>query len=209
MLHYQFVRPPDFQDNIPWLVLLHGRGADEQDLLTLAEFFPDHLVVAPRAPFVAVQWNYGPGYAWYRYLGGTTPDPEHFEHSQNELHALITALPNLLEFRPGPLFLGGFSQGGTMSMGYALRNPSVVTTVLNLSGFLPEHPSIQVTPETVGDTCFYWAHGLFDSAIPHQVAQQGRRQLQAANACLAAVDPPIGHTISRNSITDIQTLIDL
>ena len=46
MLHYQFVRPP--QDDTPWLVLLHGRGADEQNLLALAEFFPDHLVVAPR-----------------------------------------------------------------------------------------------------------------------------------------------------------------
>lgn len=209
MLHYQVKRPADLQDNVPWLVLLHGRGADEQDLLALAEFFPDHLVVAPRAPFAAQQWNYGPGYAWYRYLGGTTPDPEHFEHSQNELQALITVLPELLDFKSGPLFLGGFSQGGTMSMGYALRNPGTVTTVLNLSGFLPDHPSVQVTAQTVDDTYFYWAHGLYDMAIPHQVAQQGRSQLQAANAYLAAVDLPIDHSVSYSSITDIQALLDL
>ncbi len=209
MLFYQVKHPSELQNNAPWLVLLHGRGSDENDLLALADFFPDHLVVAPRAPFAAMQWNYGPGYAWYRYLGGTTPDPEHFEHSQNELHDLITALPDLLDYEPGPLFLGGFSQGGTMSMGYALRNPGKITTLLNLSGFLPDHPSVRVTPETVDDTYFYWAHGLYDAAIPHQVAQQGRRQLQAANACLAAVDLPINHTISYNSITDIQVLLDL
>ncbi len=209
MLYYQEHCPSDLQDNAPWLILLHGRGADEDDLLALAEFFPGHLVVAPRAPFTAMQWNYGPGYAWYRYLGGTTPDPEHFEHSQNELHVLINALPDLLDVRPGPLFLGGFSQGGTMSMGYTLRNPGVVTTTLNLSGFLPDHPSVQVTPETVNGTYFYWAHGLYDKAIPLQIAQQGRRQLQTAGAYLAAVDLPISHTISYNSITDIQTLLDL
>jgi len=154
MLHYQVHLPTNLHDNAPWLVLLHGRGADEEDLLALAEFFPDHLVVAPRAPFAAMQWNYGPGYAWYQHLGGTTPDPEHFEHSQNELHSFVIALPDLLDFKPGPLFLGGFSQGGTMSIGYALRNPGAMSTVLNLSGFLPEHPSVHVTAETVADTYF-------------------------------------------------------
>jgi phospholipase/carboxylesterase len=209
MLHYQVHRPYDLKDDAPWLILLHGRGADEEDLLVLGDYFPHHLVVAPRAPFAAAQWNYGPGYAWYRYLGGTTPDPEHFEHSQNELHALIEALPVLLDFKPGPLFLGGFSQGGTMSLGYTLRNPGAVSTVLNLSGFLPKHPSIIVTPKTVADTYFYWAHGLYDRAIPYPLAEAGRRQLQTANACLAAVDLPIGHTISQDSMIDIQTLLDL
>ena len=209
MLQYQVHRPNDIKDDLPWLILLHGRGVDEKDLLALGGYFPDHLIVTPRAPFDAMQWNYGPGYAWYRYLGGTTPDPEHFEHSQNELHALICALPVFLDFKPGPLFLGGFSQGGTMSMGYALRHPGTISTVINLSGFLPTHPSIRVTAETVANTCFYWAHGIHDRAIPHQIAEQGRRHLQTANACLAAVDLPMGHTISQDSITDIQTLLDL
>ena len=49
MLFYQVKRPSELQDNAPWLVLLHGRGADEQDMLALADFFPDHLVVAAPA----------------------------------------------------------------------------------------------------------------------------------------------------------------
>ncbi len=209
MLHYQVHLPSNLQDNAPWLVLLHGRGVDEGDLLALADFFPDHLVVAPRAPYAAQQWNYGPGFAWYQHLGGATPHPQHFERSQQELHTLLAALPGLLDFRPGPLFLGGFSQGGTISLGYTLRHPGKVHTTLNLSGFLPEHLSIQVTPETVGDTCFYWAHGIYDVVVPHLLADRGRAQLLAANACLTAPDLSIDHAVSLDEIADIQALLDL
>jgi phospholipase/carboxylesterase len=209
MLHYQVRLPIDLHDNAPWLVLLHGRGADEEDLLALADFFPDHLVVAPRAPYASRQWDYGSGFAWYQHLGGATPHPAHFERSQQELHDLLEALPALLDFRPGPLFLGGFSQGGTMSLGYALRNPGKVHTAINLSGFLPEHPGIRVTPETVTDTYFYWAHGIYDAVVPHLMAQRGRAQLLAANACMTAPDLPIDHAVSRDEIIDIQMLLEL
>lgn len=207
MLTYKMHLPAYPRDDQPLLVLMHGRGTDENDLLSLAEFFPDVLFVAPRAPYAGGPLGYGGGYAWYRYLGGTRPDPEHFEHSQSELLALLDHLPAALPVKPGPIFLGGFSQGGTMSLGFGLRNPGRARIVLNLSGFLPDHPSVQVSAETVADTCFYWPHGLHDPSVPFSFAEAGRAQLLAARACLAAPDYPIGHTIIREEIDDIVEII--
>ncbi len=207
MLSYQIVLPPHPVADAPLLVMLHGRGADETDMLALAPFFPQATLVAPRAPFPAAPLGYGPGYAWYRYLGGARPDPDHFQHSLDELHALLDSLPSRLPLPPGPLFLGGFSQGGTVSLGYTLCHPERVHTILNLSGFLADHPAVQVTPQAVAHTRFYWPHGALDANIPHTLAQQGRAQLLAVDAFLAAPDYPIGHTITRAEIDDISELL--
>ncbi|MDW8270600.1 MAG: alpha/beta hydrolase-fold protein [Anaerolineae bacterium] len=207
MLSYRLVLPDPPTAGAPVLVLLHGRGADETDMLGLARFWPDTLVVAVRAPYPATAWGYGPGFAWYRYLGGTRPDPEHFSHSLAALDAFLTALPTLLPVSPGPLFLGGFSQGGTVSLGYALAYPGRVHTVLNLSGFLAEHPAVQVTPETVATTRFYWPHGTLDPAVPLAVAQEGRRRLREAGAHLLAPDYEMGHAIIPAELNDIAGLL--
>ena len=67
----------------PLVVLLHGRGSHEGDLFPLGRMLhPDATVVAPRAPFAGAPWGYGPGWAWYRFIGGTTPEPESFVAGQ-------------------------------------------------------------------------------------------------------------------------------
>ena len=207
MLTHRIHLPEQPEDGMPLLVLLHGRGADETDLLALAPHLPPVLLVAPRAPFRAAPWGYGPGYAWYRFLGGVRPDPDHYQRSLDELDDLLAALPGALPVQPGPLFLGGFSQGGTVSLGYALSHPGRAHTVLNLSGFLADHPAVKVTPDTVGSARFYWPHGLLDRSVPHTYAQQGRGQLLAAGAYLAAPDYNIDHSLNREELEDIAELI--
>ena len=61
------------------LVLCHGRGTDEQDLLGLADALDSQrrlLVVAPRAP---LQLPGSPGYHWYRVPRVGYPDLETFD----------------------------------------------------------------------------------------------------------------------------------
>jgi predicted esterase len=50
------------------------------------------------------------------------------------LEEFLADLPVLLGFQPGPLVLGGFSQGGTTSLVYALTRPGSVDGIVNLSG---------------------------------------------------------------------------
>ncbi|HEX6751425.1 MAG TPA: alpha/beta hydrolase-fold protein [Longimicrobium sp.] len=203
MLKYETVIPPHVSDGAPLVVLMHGRGADRFDLVGLAPALaPDAVVVTPEAPWPGMPWGYGPGWAWYQFLGRNVPEPESFERSQADLAAFLTELPSRLPVRTGPLVLGGFSQGGVMSMAYALRNPGTVPLVMNFSGFLARHPSIRVAPDTVAGTRFFWGHGTMDPAIPFELAIEGRAQLGDAGADLTARDYRIGHGISPDEARD-------
>lgn len=202
--------PAGAEDGALTIVLLHGRGSHERDLMGLREGFPPGaIVVAPRAPFPGGPWGYGAGWAWYRYIGGSTPEPESFEESQQSLSAFLEALPGALPVRPGRVVLGGFSQGGTMSLGYALRNPGGVPMVMNFSGFLPDHPSVAPNSSTVDGTDFFWGHGRHDPAIPFALARVGRAALADAGARLEARDYDIGHWISPEEISDAADWITL
>jgi phospholipase/carboxylesterase len=196
-LQIQVMDPPRPEDGTPVLILMHGRGADPSDLAGLRRWLPDTVsLVLPRAPFSAAEWGYGPGWAWYRYQGDDRPEEESFRAAQEQLDELIDALPHRLGYRPGPLVMGGFSQGGTMSLGRALRRPGELAGVLNFSGFLPSHPDVPVSSDSVQGTPFFWGHGTDDPAIPHALAERGRRALREVGAELEARDYAMGHSIS-------------
>lgn len=209
MLEYRTHMPEDPQDGAPVAVLLHGRGADESDLLDLGPKLPDGMVlVAPRAPFPAAEWGYGQGWAWYRFMGGNKPEEEGFSESLDRLHEFLQGLAGELPVRPGPVTLGGFSQGGTLSIAYALDHPGAVSRAMNFSGFLANHPRVKVTPDTVRGTRFFWGHGTRDPNIPFDLAQRGRGALLAAGADLEAHDYPIGHWISPDELKDARAWME-
>lgn len=205
-LEIQVMDPPAPDHGTPVVLLLHGRGADASDLAGLRSWLPDHAsLVLPRAPFQAAQWGYGPGRAWYLYAGDDRPEAESFRTAQAALDYLIADLPARLGYEPGAIIVGGFSQGGTMSLGRALRRPGEVAGVLNFSGFVPSHPDVPVTPESVRGTPFFWGHGIQDPAIPITLAERGRQALGDAGADLEAHDYPMGHSISPDEMRDAVT----
>ena len=209
MLRYEQAVPDDAKDGAPLVVLLHGRGSDRFDLISLAPHLaPGAVVVSPEAPFPGAPWGYGPGWAWYRFLGRNRPEPESFEAAQRALADFLAELPSHLPVRTGPLALGGFSQGGTMSTAYALRSPGAAPLVLNFSGFLADHPSVSATPETVRGTRFFGGHGTEDPSIPFALAVEGRAALRQAGADLEERDYPIGHGISPDEARDARAWLE-
>lgn len=201
MLEHELYVPAAAGDGVPVVVLMHGRGADRTDLFGLRRQFPaEWAVIAPDAPFAAAPWGYGPGRAWYQFLGRNRPEPESFLRSLAALDELLAALPQLLGRVPGPVALGGFSQGGTMSIGYALSRPGAVPHSFNFSGFLADHPDVHATPETVRGARFFWGHGTADPAIPFTLAIEGRELLRAAGADLEAHDYDSGHWIEPQAL---------
>lgn len=203
MLIFERHVPASVQTGAPVVVLLHGRGSDERDLMGLQSGLPaDAIVITPRAPFPGAAWGYGGGWAWYRFLGGTTPEPESFERSVAELQELVAALPDLLAVVPGRVIVDGFSQGGTTALGFALISPGAVGGVLMFSGFLPAHPAVRATPETIGAKRVFWGHGVHDPMIPFDSGVAGREALAQAGADLTTGDYPIGHAISPRELQD-------
>lgn len=194
------------EPDAPALVLLHGRGSDERDLFPLGRMLDSRAtIVSVRAPFPAAPWGYGSGYAWYRYLGGTTPEPESFEWSQRSLSAFLETLHDRFGGLPGGIVLGGFSQGGTTALGKLLRHPDSVRGLFVCSGFLADHPSVAATPETVGTTPIFWGHGTADASIPHDVGAAGQEALRRAGARLTAHSyEGMGHTIGSAELADLK-----
>jgi phospholipase/carboxylesterase len=186
------------------LVLLHGRGSHEHDLLPTGRMLhPGAALVAVRAPFPAAPWGYGEGFAWYRYLGGTTPEAGGFAESQRQLEAFVAAIPGQLGRPVSRMIIAGFSQGGTSALALALRRRDLVTGALVLSGFLADHPDVRPdSPSTVGLPVF-WGHGTADPAVPIEAAEAGWARLSASGVLLEAHRyEGMGHGLSRAELSD-------
>ncbi|CAN5624339.1 alpha/beta fold hydrolase [soil metagenome] len=204
MLHFESVIPENAVDGVPVVVLLHGRGSDERDLMEIGgALVSGAVVVTPRAPHAGAPWGYGPGWAWYRYMGRNRPEPESFDASLAALDELLRGLAEVLPVKPGPVVLGGFSQGGTMSVAYALQHPEQIALTLNLSGFLADHPSVEAGLGKRPAEKVFWGHGTGDPSIPFALAVEGRAKLAAAGVQLEERDYPIGHWIAPEELEDV------
>ncbi len=191
------------------LVLLHGRGSHRGDLQALRSHLPeDWTLVTPQAPHPGHPWGYGPGWAWYRYLGEDRVEDDTLRESLTELDELLAHLPALLHAEPRHLVLGGFSQGGTSSMAYALTRPGAVTAVLNFSGFLPDSAVMEAAELSPAASPIFWGHGTRDPNIPWDLARKGRASLTSGGVPLVDRDYDIGHWIVPEEVGDAVRFLD-
>jgi phospholipase/carboxylesterase len=113
-------------------------------------------------------------------------------------------LPEQLGFQPGPLVLGGFSQGGTVSLSYALTHPGSVDGVVVLSGFLPAREVLDVSLEALGTVPLFWAHGTQDPAVPFSLALRGWDRLRSAGLEFEAREYFMGHWVTPEEMEDLR-----
>ena len=171
------------------LVLLHGRGADEEDLHPLLDLLdPERKLhgLTPRGPLTLPPG----GFHWYRLAGIPTPDPITFWPS-------FTALAELIDDQPKPLVLGGFSQGAVMSYALSLaRSPAKrPAALMPLSGFRPEVEDLAYDLTDLSGYPVAIAHGTLDPVIPVDYSRAARDTLATAGADVAYHESPVGHTI--------------
>jgi phospholipase/carboxylesterase len=184
----------------PALLLLHGRGADENDLLALTPFFdPRFLIVSVRAPFL-----FPPGgYTWYEVHQALTPHPEQFAESYNRLVDFIADMKRTFRLDPGRVFLMGFSMGAVMSYALALTKPEEVAGVIAHSGYIPEGTELSFKWDKLRHTSFFLAHGRFDMVIPAKLGRRAHDLLLRAGARILYRQYPIAHQISEESLNDL------
>jgi len=201
--------PPTSDDGALVAVLLHGRGSDKRDLQGLRPLLPPTwTVVTPEAPFPAAHWGYGGGSAWYRYVAEDRVIADTLDESLDKLERFLGELPRILGFRPGRLILGGFSQGGTTSLAFALSRPDSVDMVLNFSGFLVDTAELDESGGSPPTTPIFWGHGVGDPSIPFALAEKGRNRLLRAGAPLVVRDYRIGHSIAAEEVRDAVATVE-
>jgi phospholipase/carboxylesterase len=169
---------------------------------------PEWGLVTPQAPHAGHPWGYGPGWAWYKYVEEDRLVEETLVHSLSALEVFLDQLPVLLDFEPGRIVLGGFSQGGTTSMALAISRPSRVAAVLNFSGFLAESVEVPFSALSPGAPPIFWGHGLRDPNIPHELAVKGRLRLDAAGMQVTPHDYGIGHWIAPEEVGNAVAFVE-
>jgi phospholipase/carboxylesterase len=175
------------------LVLHHGRGADETDLLGLA----DHLdperrwhVLAPRAPLTLG----GPGYHWYVVPRVGHPDPETFHAAYRALAELHDGTWARLGLGPEQTVLGGFSMGTVMSYALGLGpDRPAPAGILAFSGFVPTVEGWE--PALPRSTRVFVAHGRVDPIIEVGFARQAQQLLEHAGMDVEYHEGDYGHWI--------------
>ena len=184
---------------VPGLLVLHGRGADEGDLLGLAtELDPRLLIVSARAPFPL-----GPGFHWYDLLAIGRPEPASFGRSRDLLGRFLGEIVEGYGIDPERLFLLGFSQGAMMSGTLLLTRSEAVAGAVLLSGYLPLHAGLAIDPASVRAKPVFVRHGVRDDVIPAAFGRESRDFLASAGAALDYGEYPIGHQISDQEVRDV------
>src|SRR6476660_9288427 len=148
------------------LVLHHGRGTDERDLIGLADFLDPEgrlRIVSPRAP---LQLPGSPGYHWYLVPRVGFPDPETFAAARAALAELHDGLWEESGIGPERTVLGGFSMGAVMSYATALSaERPAVAGILAFSGFVPTVEGWEPALADRTATRAFVSHGRNDPVI--------------------------------------------
>jgi phospholipase/carboxylesterase len=178
------------------LVLHHGRGTDERDLLGLADALDPRRrlhVVSPRAP---LQLSGSPGYHWYLVPRVGHPDHDTFHAAREALAELHDGLWSETGIGPARTVFGGFSMGAVMSYAMALSaGRPAVAGILAFSGFIPIVEDWQPSLEDRRDTAAFVAHGRHDPVIEVGFARLAREQLEAGGLEVTYRESDVGHQI--------------
>lgn len=185
------------------LVLHHGRGTDETDLLRLADLLDPagHLhVVTPRAPLTVAG---SPGFHWYLVPRVGYPDPETFAAARKALAEFHDELWARTGLGPAETVLGGFSMGCVMSyaLGLDAARPSPAG-ILALSGFIPTVPGWEPDlPDRQGLGVFV-SHGSRDAVIPVAFGRSAAERLREGGLAVEYRESELGHQIDPAHLTE-------
>jgi phospholipase/carboxylesterase len=183
----------------PLVVLLHGRGADENDLIDLADDLPQHFAYASvRGPIALPQG----GYRWFEDRGVGRPVPASLQSTVDMLRAWIDGSATAGYDRKRTFVLG-FSQGMMTAAALLLDDPARLAGAVLLSGSIAVDAGT-ATPDRLAGVPVFTAHGSFDGVIPpDRIAQSLQYLRERSGAELSEHTYPIDHAISRREIADI------
>jgi phospholipase/carboxylesterase len=190
----------------PLLVLLHGIGADENDLFPLARTLdPRFAVVSLRAPY-----DYASGFAWFHiefHPGGDVhPDAAQARRTLEDLVRWLDAAPARLGTDAARTFLLGFSQGAMMSLGVLRTAPALVAGVVALSGRTPEalFPE-RADRDAIARVPLLVAHGTLDDVLPVEHGRRTRQAFETLSRDFTYREYPVGHAIAPDELALVGT----
>ncbi|MGH2840133.1 MAG: alpha/beta hydrolase [Solirubrobacteraceae bacterium] len=186
------------------LILLHGRGADEHDLVPLFDVLdPERRLVGltPGAPLPGP----GGGRWWYHVPRVGFPDPATFHSTYARLTGFLDGWLAERGIEWERTVIGGFSMGCVMSYATALGpgRPSPAG-ILAMSGFIPTVEGWEPELDGRAGLPVLITHGARDPVIPVDFARAARARLEAAGLDVSYHEHQGGHNIDPHTIPAMQ-----
>jgi predicted esterase/catechol 2,3-dioxygenase-like lactoylglutathione lyase family enzyme len=185
---------PAAEPNIPYtLLLLHGTGADETDLLWLGEeLIPDAAMLSPRGKILE---NGMPRF--FRRLAEGVFDSEDLKLRTHELADFVATAAESYGFEPDRVIAVGYSNGANIAASMLLLRPYTLSAAVLLRPMVPLEPP--QLPSLSGIPIFI-AAGRNDSLVSPEETERLVKMLQAAGAEVTLSWHPGGHALSGEDV---------
>lgn len=192
-LHVHRWAPPA-EVGAPTLLLLHGTGGDENDLLPLAR------MVAPSAGVLSVRGNVmEQGMPrFFRRLSEGVFDLDDLRERTAALGDFLTAAGERYRFAPSGLYALGFSNGANIAASLLLARPTALTGGILIRAMVPFEP--EHAADLTGRSVLL-SEGRMDPLIPPASAQRLAQILEAAGADVELAWQPGGHALTQGDVT--------
>lgn len=176
------------------LIVLHGWGANQHDLVPLAQSLklPSFHCFFPDAPY-DVPGTGGVGKGWF-----TFPLSERSERERLASREILMLYLDEIQakgFRSDQIVLLGFSQGAGMCLDVMLHSNRQVGAVVSLSGFLMDGEGMKRRNDLPVTTPIFAAHGLHDPILPFHKSKESIHVLKDAGFDLTWREYPMVHQI--------------
>jgi len=191
----------DPSSTAPPLLLLHGTGGSEHDLLPLRDLLdPGAAVLAVRGTVVDNGMN-----RFFRRLREGVFDEVDLRRQADDLAAFVEVARSAYELEDQRLLAVGFSNGANMASALLLQHPGLLAGAVLLSAMVPfaEPPAVDLTGRLV-----VVSNGDRDPLIPTASTEQLVHQLRDRGADVRSLGFPGGHQISGSMLPEIRRLLN-
>ena len=179
------------------LLLLHGTGGNESDLLPLgAELLPGAAVLSPRGNVME-----GPMPRFFRRIREGVFDLEDLALRTRQLADFVRAAAGAYQFDPARVVAVGFSNGANIAASVLLTDPAVMPRAVLFRAMVPFEPDV---PPQASQNRVYLGAGRMDPLIPVAGTQRLAELLRAGGADVVLDWQPAGHNLTRADIVNAQ-----
>jgi phospholipase/carboxylesterase len=177
------------------LLLLHGTGGDENDLVPLGrELAPEAAILSPRGKVS----EYGAA-RFFRRLAEGVFDHEDLVFRTHELAGFVEATAGEYGFDPSKLVAVGYSNGANVAASLMLLHPGLLRAAVLFRAMVPFEP--EETPDLSGMPVFL-AAGRRDRMIPPENTERLAEILRQAGADLDLRWRSAGHPLTYEEVAE-------
>jgi len=205
-LSYVLVRPDNYVPGAGWplVVLLHGFGASMYDLAGLSPSIDEtgYVYAFPNAPLSVPYGGGQVGYSWLEREGVVPPQPGSPE-IEERLDSFMAEVKQQTGVQNGEILLGGFSQGGGLTLRYGLPRANTFTGLAVLSGFARDLDALENRLPPQRSQPVFVAHGRQDSMIPIERGRDTRTWLEKQGYAPEYHEYDMAHEITAAVLRDL------